>query len=548
MFLAVLIALLVLLTTILYLVHKLLLPRPLPNVYIAPGYLPVIGHLLTLYVNRHRLLQLKLYHARHAPLGSTAYQYLVLGVSHPLVELLTPAGVEWLLKEEMDAFGKGNLERYGELLGGGIFAVDGDEWRKQRKVLSQLFSHRRLASMTAACQSQARLLCERLLASDGGVVDLHSMCSEYTLESLLAGTFPDATLPLSSGERRQFAASFDRAHELCTRRFALPGWLWKLRRRMRLGEERELVECVRSVHASVDKLVQWAKQRKQQRDEDDIVMLFVRDAERRGERCSDNYLRDVLINYLLAGRDTTATALTWLFYRLARYPHCLERVLTELQSPLPAPPYSAPVDFYPSSSCHPYLLACLHETLRLHPPVPSDAKRAVRCVRLPGRGCVLPAGTYCFYSPYTLQRSEQRWGDDSEQFKPERWLHAETAGELDPSWASGEESKEVAGGWRDCPMSAGKATGERLMTVSAYDFPVFNAGPRTCLGKQLALREMSVLAAEFVQSFEWQLVEAGDEAGVVDDQPALRLGLVAAMRDGLRCIVTPRAIHTDAMT
>ena len=534
MLLALLIALSVLLTTALYLVHKLILPRPLPGVYLAPGYLPVVGHLLTLYTNRHRLLQLKLQHARHAPPGSHAYQYLVLGVSHPLVELLTPAAVEWLLREQVDAFGKGNLERYGELLGGGIFAVDGDEWRRQRKLLSQLFSHRRLLSMTAACHTRARRLCERLQASDGCVVDMQQLCSEYTLDSLLEGTFPGGALPLSSDELRHFAASFDRAHELCTHRFALPGWLWKLRRRIQAGEESELLRCVREVHSAVDKLVEWARRREQPREEEDIISLFVRDAERRGEECGDAYLRDVLVNYLLAGRDTTATALTWLFYRLARHPHCLQRARAEGDSASSTFCPSPSIDGHSSSrSSHPYLLACLHETLRLHPPIPSDAKRAVRSVRLLGRGCALPPGTYCFYSPYLLQRNEQHWGSDAQLFRPERWLLPKSDA------AQHTESKEAAAGGFGCPA------GERLMAVSAYDFPVFNAGPRTCLGKQLAWREMSALAAEFVRTFEWQLVEERGEDGGADNEPAQRLGLVAALRDGLRCIVTPRAADAD---
>ena len=545
MLFALLISLVLLGTTVLYLVHKLLLPRPLPNIYLAPGYLPVVGHLLTLYSNRHRLLQLKLHHARHAPPGCPAYQYVVLGISHPLVELLTPFGVEWLLREEVDSFGKGNLERYGELLGGGIFGVDGDEWRKQRKVLSQLFSHRRLATMTVACQSRAQRMCERLGESDGGVVDLQSTCFEYTLESLLAGTFPDAVLPLSSGELQRFAAHFDRAHELCTRRFALPGWLWKLRRRIGLGEERELVRCVRAVHASVDKLVRWAKQRKQHHEDEDIITLFLRDAERRGEHCTDSYIRDVLINYLLAGRDTTATALTWLFYRLARHPHSLQRVLSEVLSPTPASPRSPSLDFSPSFSTHPYLFACLHETLRLHPPIPSDAKRAVRNVRLLGRGCVLPEGTYCFYSPYILQRSEPMWGKDAEHFRPERWLlQAKMGADVQQNVGEGEESKVGTISSHGCPVSSG-AAGERLLALSAFEYPVFNAGPRTCLGKQLAWREMCVFAAEFIRSFEWQLVEADDEMAGKESEPPLRLGLVAALRDGLRCIVTSRVADTD---
>lgn len=110
------------------------------------------------------------------------------------------------------------------------------------------------------------------------------------------------------------------------------------------------------------------------------------------------------------------------------------------------------------------------ETLRMHPPVPFDSKvfigSAPEC--LPS-GAVIPPRSVIIYSPYIQGRSRHLWGDDADKFRPERWLCRE-----DPS---------------------------------PFEFTVFNAGPRSCLGKQLALNEMVVVLDTMIRAFRIQASE-----------------------------------------
>merc|ERR1719401_67821 len=96
----------------------------------------------------------------------------------------------------------------------------------------------------------------------------------------------------------------------------------------------------------------------------------------------------------------------------------------------------------------PYLQAVCNEVLRLYPSVPTEVKMAADDDTWPD-GTFVPAGCNIVYNIFSMGRDKQIWGDDAETFRPERWI----------------EMQEPAG---------------------PYAYPVFNAGPRECLGKRLA--------------------------------------------------------------
>ena len=221
---------------------------------------------------------------------------------------------------------------------------------------------------------------------------------------------------------------------------------------------------------------------------------------------TDKELRDIVLNFMIAGRDTTACALTWTLYELARVPDAQERLRTEFSAVfggavarISADDDSAAIEAAVSfdkvnqlSFAH----AVATEVLRLHPSVPIDVKRAVKRDTLPD-GTRVPAGAAIVYSPYAMGRDVRLW-DEPLAFKPERFL------------------------------SESGAFGE----PSVWAYPTFNAGPRLCLGKPLAMMEIKLVTNMLLQSFDFSLT--------VPHDGGYESTLVLPMRPGLMVTLTPR--------
>lgn len=179
-------------------------------------------------------------------------------------------------------------------------------------------------------------------------------------------------------------------------------------------------------------------------------------------------LRDQLLNVLLAGRDTTAGLLGFVFYQLALHPEIYTKLREAILNDFG--PYSHPqnMDFAGLKACS-YLQHVLNETMRLHPSVPFNSRRATRDTTIPlGGGAderspvFIPKGMEVNYSVHVMHRRKDLWGADAEEFRPERWLNRKA-------------------GWEFLP---------------------FNGGPRICLGQQFAITTAGYTVARILQRFD----------------------------------------------
>uniref|UniRef100_A0A0G4GHM7 Cytochrome P450 n=1 Tax=Chromera velia CCMP2878 TaxID=1169474 RepID=A0A0G4GHM7_9ALVE len=178
-------------------------------------------------------------------------------------------------------------------------------------------------------------------------------------------------------------------------------------------------------------------------------------------KLTDAELRDMVLNFLIAGKDTTGQALSWTLYELMRHPECLEKCREEIAAVKAKNDGSVPFD--EARSGLPYVTAVLHEALRLHPSVPWEMKMCRKDDTWPD-GTFVPAGTLTIFAPYAMGRNKKVWGEDAKEFKPERWLAMKT-----------------------------------LPSFSVY--PVFQGGPRECLGKYMAMIEMKTALAAVLDAF-----------------------------------------------
>jgi cytochrome P450 len=149
----------------------------------------------------------------------------------------------------------------------------------------------------------------------------------------------------------------------------------------------------------------------------DIVSLLLAERDERGAALSDDDLRNEVVTLVLAGHETTATALTWAWYLLAKHPAVAAKLEAEVDEVLGA--RDPTLD---DVAQLPYTAAVLRETLRLYPPALAFGRRPIADVTL--GGYLIPRGSSIFVSPYITQRNP-RWFPDPDAFIPERWAAAE---------------------------------------------------------------------------------------------------------------------------
>ncbi|KAJ0981902.1 hypothetical protein J5N97_010157 [Dioscorea zingiberensis] len=439
------------------------------------------GSLFELMKNSHRILDWTTELLHDSPSGTT--------VTFMGVIISNPSNVEHILKNRFENYPKGSgfTSVLSDFLGSGIFNADGEHWRLQRKTASLEFSTKAIRAFIHSrvrLESVSRLI--PLLSSaarSGEQLNLQDLLEFFTFDNACQVTFghdpsllssPNDDDPLSSD--RQFAKAFEEAAQLSVRRFSHPfPFIWKLQRFLNVGSEGRLKEEVAKVQAFAMDVVQ---ERKRKRDRtgslgDDLLSRFIADND-----YSDEFLRDIVISFVLAGRDTTAAAISWFFWLISTRPAVTDLIVDEIRSvraKCGKTMEQEPVFSLDQVRGMDYLHAALAESLRLYPPVPLQTRTCLEDDLLPD-GTPVRKGQTVMYSSYAMGRTERIWGQDWGEFRPERWLE-----------------KGV------------------FRAVSPFTYPVFHAGPRMCLGKEMAHIQMKAVAAALLERFEIEVVDEAKE-------------------------------------
>ncbi|KAL1615416.1 hypothetical protein SLS56_011829 [Neofusicoccum ribis] len=201
-------------------------------------------------------------------------------------------------------------------------------------------------------------------------------------------------------------------------------------------------------------------------------LLVTHDAE--PSKLSSREVLALTTTNILAGSDTTATVLRTALYHMCRNKSVAEKLHAELVAAEAAGPVSRPITYNEAAKL-PYLSAVLNEALRIHPPTGFILERVVPDggIVLPSCDAFLPAGTVVGANPWVLHRDKAVFGEDVENFRPERWLECDEA--------------------RIAEM-------HRRLTA-------FGIGPRSCIGKNISLLEMWKVLAELVRAYEFSLAQ-----------------------------------------
>ncbi|KAK6262228.1 hypothetical protein QUC31_008044 [Theobroma cacao] len=422
-----------------------------------------------------------------------------------------PVNIEHILKTNFPNYGRGaRAVILRDLFGDGIFAVDGEKWRHQRKLASHEFSTKVLREYsTAVFQDNAAKLVSKvsIMGAARHAMDLQDMFMKSTLDSIFKVGFGVELNALSGSDEfgNQFTKAFDDSNVIVYWRFVDP--FWKVKRLLNIGLEAALKRNVKIIDDFIFELVrckrEQMKNEKLVRDREDILSRFLMESEKDPENMTDQYLRDIILNFMIAGKDTSANTLTWFFYVLCKHPLVQKKVVqeviesTQAEDKICADEFSRLMTEQALDRMQ-YLHAALTETLRLYPAVPADGKRAAEDDVLPD-GFKVKKGDGVTYMAYAMGRMTYIWGEDADEYRPERWLEN---GIFQPE--------------------------------SPFKFTAFQAGPRICLGKEFAYRQMKILAAVLLYFFQFRLVDETKEA-------TYRTMFTLHMAEGLNVYAFPRA-------
>ncbi|KAF6160308.1 hypothetical protein GIB67_019077 [Kingdonia uniflora] len=415
---------------------------------------------------------------------------------HQTFRLLSPSqseyyttdsrNIEYILKTNFDNYNKGenNQAISRDLFGQGIFVVDGNKWRQQRKLASSEFSTRVLRDFSCAtfrgnAAKLARIVSKFTITSQ--TFDILDLLMRSSLDSIFKVGFGVELNCLGGSTEKvsTFIKAFDDSNELVYWRYA--DLFWRIKRFLNIGSEATLKKNIKVIDDFVYEVINSKRKmlslQGDSNEKEDILSRFIVASENGPENMDDKYLRDIILSFMIAGKDTTAVTLSWFFYILCKHPLVQEKIVQEVREVVDCNGNETSIDEFVSNltdaaidKMH-YLHAALTETLRLYPAVPVDGKCAEVDDTIPD-GYKLRKGDGMYYIAYSMGRMTYIWGDDAEDFRPERWLNN---GVFQPE--------------------------------SPFKFVAFHAGPRICLGKDFAYRQMKIVAMVLLHLFRFKLAD-----------------------------------------
>ena len=345
----------------------------------------------------------------------------------------------------------------------GVFSAEGEEWRRQRKLVMHALTPEVIQRFHPTLTAMTERLRQRWHAAsrDARPLDLLRDLKAYALDvtiGMAMGQDQDMLEHEDNPLQRDIEFVFGRV----ARRLTAPVVYW---RAFKLPVDRATDAAGARIRATVDDFIAAARARlaaEPSRREKPAnlleAMLVARDMP--GSGIDDEAVKANAIVMVFAGEDTTANSIAWLLYLLAHAPQAAARLAAEVDAVLGEAALAAtPAQL----ERMPYLDACIHEGMRLKPAAPIQGAEAVHDTAL--EGIEVPAGTVVFMlarHAFALEVPQP----DTEQFRPERWLEPEFAGN------------------------------DAVRKLTA-----FGGGPRFCPGRYLAMCEIRMVLSMLLRHF-----------------------------------------------
>jgi cytochrome P450 len=362
-----------------------------------------------------------------------------------------PAMIKAVLLDRREAFRKiTQIRLLGPLLGKGILTSEGADWKWQRQAAAPLFRAQDLKNFVPAFVHATQSLLGRWHASPADTVrPIDADMTRVTFEVISATLLPSAGEAVAramtdSIRAMQRTGGWEQLYAAIN----APTWM------PRPGMI-SVWRAVTTLRASVVALLRERRARGGEAPDDLMRRLIAARDPESGQSMNDEQLVDNLLTFYLAGHETTARALTWTLYLLARSPEWTAALVDEIQSVTGGAEVSG-------ENIDKLVLVqqVLKESMRLYPPVPIMSRQAIADVQIDGRA--IAAGTSVLMPIYAIHRHLRRW-DDPDAFDPTRFA------------------------------------ADRADAISRYQYMPFGAGPRICIGMAFAMMEATAILVTLLQ-------------------------------------------------
>ncbi|MFN2327758.1 MAG: cytochrome P450 [Chromatocurvus sp.] len=393
-------------------------------------------------------------------LPAAAYRFDVgnLGYSRRSTVLFNrPDLIRMILKDPQGIFPKSDLmvNALEPLIGQSIFVTDGERWRRQRSMIDPAFSLMRIGHAFAAMRAAVddyEIHLDGVVAR-GEPLSLDLAMSHLTADIICRSVFSTSLDSRVAHEVFEDFTVFERsvAQVDILRLITEPAW-------SNPPQPPEVLTACRRIRGHLGTLVDTHLS--PDAGYNDIASAVIASVdEDSGEPFTREELIDQLGVFFLAGHETTASVLTWVFYILAQQPTVLERLRTEVDAVVG----EGDVTFEHIRQLL-YVRAVFRETLRLYPPITFLPRVALEAASVGPRR--LRRGALVMISPWTLHRHSRYW-DEPHAFRPERFLP------------------------------------ENEDSIQPGTYIPFGNGPHTCVGAGFALAESILIIARLARRFDF---------------------------------------------
>ncbi|MCP5073081.1 MAG: cytochrome P450 [Rhodobacteraceae bacterium] len=405
-----------------------------------------------------------------------------------------PELVKTVLNDRPDDFPKSEIIHGAlfSLLGNSVFVTNGETWKRQRRIIDPSFEGGRLRDVFPAMQAAGDAAVERLSGlADGTEVEIEEQSSQLTADIIFRTLF---SIPITDADAAAVFANFrayQRTQPLLTIAsfLKLPGWIPLFQRKKTRQTSAKIRQLLTKLtNARMAEIAAGTAP-------DDLATKIMTTVDPvTGATFTAAEMADQVAIFFLAGHETSASALAWTLYLLAKDPEAQERIAIESATAVSGEDLA-----FATLSKLTFTRNVFREALRLYPPVPMMVRENLHPETFRNRS--IKPGSQIILSPWHLQRHERLW-DRPDVFDPDRWDTTAT---------------------RKCARTA---------------YMPFSSGPRVCTGAGFAMVEGVLLLAMLVRAFRFE--------PVTGREPVPQAHLTVRARDGIHLKISQRDPGTIA--